>query len=124
MAAFDTANAPADLNLFINVEEGLNRLLNNQEIYARLLKSFADSNYYDELCHKIDEGDLPAAGNTAHKIKGVAANLSLVRVQEIAAKMEQGLKQGDDQFASDLAELEAAIKNTIRCISVLVQESV
>jgi HPt (histidine-containing phosphotransfer) domain-containing protein len=43
---------------------------------------------------KITEGNLHAAGNLAHRIKGTAGNLGAKALQAIAAKMEATLKQG------------------------------
>ena len=70
-----------------NVEEALERCLNNEAFYLRLVdKALQDSNF-DRLKDAVGSGDLDKAFEAAHALKGVLANLALtpllVPVQEI-----------------------------------------
>ncbi len=83
----------------INLEEGLERFSGNWDTFLRLMKYFIKSHesIMSEL-HDVlsrDEVDFDALTETAHKIKGAAANLSAVEVRERAFKLEQSARRGD-----------------------------
>lgn len=61
----------------VNVKDGLDRLLNNQELYERLLKKLPEAISQNEVLTFIDSGDITTAINNAHTIKGVTGNLSI-----------------------------------------------
>ena len=70
-----------------NVDEAMERCLNNEAFYLRLVdKALRDPNF-DRLKDAAGVGDLDRAFEAAHALKGVMANLALtpilVRVQEI-----------------------------------------
>jgi HPt (histidine-containing phosphotransfer) domain-containing protein len=84
----------ADEKIYINVEEGLGRVLNNSKLYVRLLGKFkADPNLAD-LCDCLAAGDLEKARVCAHTLKGLAANLSLTELFERTRDLESGIKEG------------------------------
>lgn len=60
-----------------DIKDGLSRLMNNQEIYERLLKKLPDSIAGQEILEFIDSGDIQTAIKNAHTIKGVTGNLSI-----------------------------------------------
>ena len=60
-----------------NTSEGLQRCLNKEEFYLRMVKKVpADSNF-QKLFDAINAGDLNAAFEASHALKGVVGNLSL-----------------------------------------------
>ena len=70
-----------------NVDEAMERCLNNEAFYLRLAdKALQDPNF-DRLKDAIGAGDLDKAFEAAHALKGVMANLALTPlltpVQEI-----------------------------------------
>lgn len=60
-----------------NADEGLTRCMNMEDFYLRLVKTAAEDTRLDELEAQINAGDLDAAFETAHALKGICANLSL-----------------------------------------------
>ena len=119
MGLTELQNEYADLCQYVDVEDGLNRILNNKEVYGRLLGIFAQDTHLSELRSHIAAGDREAARGCAHKIKGVAANLSLPLVRELSTKVEGLLKQGSIDVPMELAQLEAAINTTVKYIEVV-----
>ena len=70
-----------------NVDEAMERCLNNEAFYLRLVdKALQDPNF-DRLKDAVRAGDLDKGFDAAHALKGVLANLALtpilVQIQEI-----------------------------------------
>ncbi|MDR2357110.1 MAG: Hpt domain-containing protein [Oscillospiraceae bacterium] len=107
-----------DKNVYIDAEDGAKRVGGNMALYKKLLTRFAESNYLESLTAELGSGDIEGAANMAHTIKGVSANLSLTKVNEISAALESALKNGKPH--EDLyAELKTAADATIKEISSL-----
>lgn len=60
-----------------DISDGLNRLMNNEQIYTKLLKKLPESIEKQEILPFIESGDIPTAIQNAHTIKGVTGNLSV-----------------------------------------------
>ena len=72
-----------DLRSFgANVDEGLNRCVNNEEFYLKMVKKAADDTSYEDLAKAIKEKDLDQAFEIAHALKGVLSNLALTPMSE------------------------------------------
>lgn len=63
--------------LGVNTDEGLTRCMNNEQFYLRLVNMIPDEKGFDSLKTALDNGDLQAAFEYAHALKGVLGNLSL-----------------------------------------------
>ena len=81
----------ADL-VFIDVEEGAKRVLNNTKLYAKLLGKFKEDKSIAELEAALANGDMEKAQASAHTLKGIAANLSLVELQKHCMEIENEIK--------------------------------
>ncbi|MDR1211316.1 MAG: Hpt domain-containing protein [Spirochaetaceae bacterium] len=83
-----------DGETYIDLEEGLKRVMNNKKLYVKLLGKFKDETRLDELLADIAGGSMESARIKAHTLKGVSANLSLKRlflkVQELEAQIKEG----------------------------------
>lgn len=60
-----------------NVDEGLNRCMNMEAFYLKLVNSLNGDTRVNELKASLDAGDLDKAFEHAHALKGVYGNLSL-----------------------------------------------
>ena len=65
-----------------NVDEGLKRCMNNEEFYLKLVTKAVEDASYDKLKDAVEAGDLDAAFEAAHALKGVSANLALTPIYE------------------------------------------
>ena len=101
---------------YINVEDALNRIGGNEGLYKKLLGRFVDGNYLEGLSNAIESGDLEEAGKAAHTLKGVSANLSLVKVQTLSTEVEHAIKQ-DQEYKEKLDELKQAYAATLEIIA-------
>ncbi|MBR6470916.1 MAG: Hpt domain-containing protein [Victivallales bacterium] len=60
-----------------NVQEGLQRCVNNEGFYLRLVKKVSGDANFQKLFDAMDAGDLDSAFEAAHALKGALGNLSL-----------------------------------------------
>ncbi|MDR1177766.1 MAG: Hpt domain-containing protein [Spirochaetaceae bacterium] len=83
-----------DGETYIDIEEGLKRVMNNKKLYVKLLGKFRDETRLDDLLADIAGGGMEDARVKAHTLKGVSANLSLkylfLKVQELEAQIKEG----------------------------------
>ena len=101
---------------YIEVNEALNRIGGNEGLYKKLLARFIEGNYMDALCTAVESGDMEESARAAHTLKGVSANLSLVRIQALSLELEHAIKDGTDHTAK-LDELRLAYGVTLEKIA-------
>jgi len=85
---------------YINVEDALKRVGGNMGLYKRLLARFTDEDHIGPLEEALNAGNKEEATHLAHTIKGVSANLSLIKLAAAAADLEHKIKGGLDHSDS------------------------
>ena len=106
---------------YIDVNEGLSRVLKNKKLYARLLKSYLASTSIDPVSVYLQSGDMPAARDAVHSIKGVSANLSITKTFEFSRDLEANIKNGED-YAQSFLLLKDCLETTKPLIEKLIAE--
>lgn len=104
---------------YVDVEAALKRIRDNRKILSSLLQSFAKNTYLEQLQKEIEANDLASAAKTAHAIKGVAANLSLIPLYNLTILLETELKSeyyGQDTFL----EFKTVYEKTISSINQVI----
>lgn len=97
-----------------NVSEGLDRCLNNEAFYLRLVKTAANDQNFERLEEAARKGDLPAAFEAAHALKGVMANLSLTPILTPVSEMTELLRAGKEMdYGSYLKQIDDARKDLL-----------
>ena len=79
----------------IDFDTALKRVMGNKDLLLKLFKDFG-TNYRDvteKLKNLIDQGDFTSARNLAHTLKGVAGNLAINEVYEMAYQLENNLRE-------------------------------
>jgi CheY-like chemotaxis protein len=81
----------------VDLPSALSRLSGNRELLLKLLRNFGRgwAGVTESLQADLAAGDLQKAQITAHSLRGVAANLSIVTVAAAAEALEQALKRED-----------------------------
>lgn len=79
-------------NFGANTDEGLGRCMGNEALYIRLIGMLAGEANFDKLKEAVDAGDLKAAFEAAHALKGVLGNLSLTPIYEPANELTELLR--------------------------------
>ena len=79
-----------------NVDEGLSRCMNNEAFYLRLVETLKGEKGFEMLQTAINAGDLDAAFEAAHALKGVLGNLSITPLYEPVAEITELLRVKQD----------------------------
>ena len=78
-----------------NTDEGLQRCMNNEMFYLRMVKmALSDDRGVKALEAAIGSGDVKAAFEAAHGLKGVLANLALTSCLEPVSELTELLRSG------------------------------
>ncbi len=86
------------------VNEGLNRCLNNEDFYLKLVNRALDDNKLPELKNAIVIKDFDKAFEIAHALKGVYGNLSLTPLYDIIYEITELLRAKKDVDYKDLID--------------------
>ena len=84
----------ADDIIYIDVEAGSKRVMNNITLYAKLLVKFKNDQSFNEVNAAFKEGNIEKAQNASHALKGLAANLSLTELFNQSIELEKQIKDG------------------------------
>jgi len=91
---------------YIDVKDALSRIGGSMDLYKRLLKTFTGGDHIGPLEEALSTGSAEAS-SLLHTLKGVAANLSLIKISALAGELEQKVKNGLDH-SDTFAELKHA----------------
>jgi HPt (histidine-containing phosphotransfer) domain-containing protein len=99
----------------------LTMLGHDQQLAVRLLLAFMESmkNLPDQIKAGLTAGDLAAAKELVHKIKGASGNIGAIRLHAASEALETELKEGC--FAATFSTFEAAFDQTMSVIATLDQ---
>jgi len=102
----------ADNVVYVNIEEGTKRVMNNAKIFAKLLSKFKNDTSFNELDTAMENGDIENAKINVHTLKGLAANLSLTELFKQSVEMETQLKMNSVN-PQQIIIIKDVYKNTI-----------
>jgi len=108
--------------VYVDVADGLKRMMNNPKLYAKLLAKFKDGNKVDALDTAFASGDAEKTLAEIHTLKGIAANLSLLELSARCLELEGQAKIG----AFDRARMDAlkmVFAETLREIDRVIAEN-
>jgi len=84
----------ADSIVYIDMADGVKRVMNNTKLYVKLLIKFRDDSKADDIETALAAGEMEKARSAVHTLKGVAANLSLVELFKQSLELETQIKAG------------------------------
>ncbi len=89
----------------LNITTGLTAARGDLAKYAKLLKMFLLTHGSDaaQIAHHLSQGDLSAAAQLAHALKGSTGTLGAAEIHHFAADLELSLKQKDTAAATLLS---------------------
>ncbi|MCL2759072.1 MAG: Hpt domain-containing protein [Treponema sp.] len=82
----------ADDIVYVNIEDGTKRVMNNIKLYIKLLIKFKDDPNMCGIEAALAEGDMEKAQIAAHTVKGLTANLSLTELYKQCLELESQIK--------------------------------
>ena len=101
---------------YIDVKDALHRIGGSMDLYKRLLGQFSGGNHIDPLEEALNTGDMEEASRKLHALRGVSANLSLIKLSAVTGELEHQVKNGTDH-SETLAELKTVYQTTSQHIA-------
>jgi HPt (histidine-containing phosphotransfer) domain-containing protein len=112
----------ADEVIYVNLNEGVKRVMNNAKLYIKLLTKFKTDTKLDDLETALGAGDLEKAQAAAHTLKGLAANLSLSELFKQSLELETQIKaQAVDP--GQIETLKAAFAQTLQEVDKVIAQN-
>ena len=94
-----------------NVEEGIRRVANREDLYLRLVARVPYESGFTKLREAIIAHNLEAGFQAAHGLKGICANLSLDPLTVIVSEVTEKLRAREDiDYTPYLEEIESLRK--------------
>lgn len=106
---------------YIDVNEGVARLMNNMKIYINVLKKFNGTPLLEDIMAAASAQDFEKLQYAAHTLKGSAGNLSLKRLYELSFSIETCAKESKDP-GELISELQDAVSATAAAAEKLIAE--
>jgi HPt (histidine-containing phosphotransfer) domain-containing protein len=101
-----------------NVADALGRLMNNKNLYKKLLDKFAAgySDYEGKVLDAFNGGNFEEAVQLSHTMKGLAGNLGATALQEASLALELIAKSGakTDDLEEKLAKFSGELKRALQ----------
>lgn len=82
--------------LGVNTDEGVERCVNNEAFYLRMVETALRENRLEQLRSALAEGDLDTAFECAHALKGVLGSLAITKLFETMSEMTEELRSRKD----------------------------
>ncbi len=93
-------------NFGADTDDGLKRCLNKEDFYFKLIGIAINDGNFGKLNEAIEKGDLTAAFEAAHALKGVLSNLSLTPILKPVTEATELLRSGTQtDYSGYLAEI-------------------
>lgn len=108
-----------------DVKNTLDRFMGRQEMYVKFLNKYVDSPECQGLIDSIDKGEYEEAFKFAHTLKGVAGNLGLTPIQDLASDITE-LLRGKEEPEIDkeaLGQKETELKEQQGIFLTLIREN-
>ena len=80
----------------VNTKEGLNRCMNKEAFYFKMLKMGLANDSFEKLEKALAAGNLEEAFESAHALKGVLGNLALTPIYTPLAEITELLRSKKD----------------------------
>jgi CheY-like chemotaxis protein len=102
----------------VETTDGLARVAGNRRLYRNLLEQFAggQAGVGEEIARALERGDRPVAERLAHTVKGVAGNLAIGRLHNVAGALERAIHDGGTEVTSALAEFQTTLHRQVDAI--------
>lgn len=97
-----------------DVSVGLSRCMGNEALYLRLVSTIPSEEHFSKLKDSIEAGDLAAAFENAHALKGVTGNLSLTPLYTPLVEITELLRAKENTDYTELLSEIIRQKDTLK----------
>jgi signal transduction histidine kinase/DNA-binding response OmpR family regulator len=110
----------------VNIEESLKRLVNNKNLFAKLLKQFYDQHrdMLAQIIELIENDNYNEAEKNCHMVKGIVANLGAESLFKALDCVDTSLKQSQRPNQEDLLNASKEFNTFIQGIEALMRSAV
>ncbi len=91
----------------VDTDEGLNRCMNMEAFYFKMIKMGLANEYFDKLEGELKNADIAAAFESAHALKGVVGNLAISPIYKPLSDITEKLRAKE---SADYVALYAPVK--------------
>lgn len=109
----------------IDVNDGIERVMGNRDLYARMLRRFRND-YKDgalPIRTALAAGDAVLAHRMVHSLKGASGMIGAHRLHARAGELEEALRLEEGDFRSILASLISDMEKVLQLLGVLLEGS-
>ena len=104
----------------VNVDEALERFMQNEALLLKYLRRLPADPTYAALCQALDRQDAQAAFAAAHTLKGLAGNLSLQQLYTLVSLQVEQLRGGDLSGAAEtMPRIRQAYEAAVQAVEAL-----
>jgi HPt (histidine-containing phosphotransfer) domain-containing protein len=109
----------------IDVNDGIERVMGNRELYARMLRRFRSDYQHGALPMRtaLSANDITLAHRQAHTLKGAAGMIGAHRLHARASALEEVLRTGAPGLRETLASLTPEIDKVLHLLDILLDGS-
>ena len=86
----------------VDVKDGMGRFVGKLDLFVKIFRKYDDDNNMDLLRDAMEAGNVDAAFNAAHTLKGVCGNLSMKKMFDVASEMTEFLREKDMDSARQM----------------------
>lgn len=86
----------------IDARQGILRLNDSEELYELMLNRFPEDTHFEGLRNAIEKKDVKEAFENAHALKGLAGNLSLIKLYSALVPLVEKLRKDSLENADTL----------------------
>ena len=122
-ADFIELRADAVTREIIDVAEGIDRVMGDRELYARMLKRFRSDygNTVFPIRNALLIHNITLAHRAVHTLKGAAGMIGAHQVAERASALERILRTGSDGAAAAIDALDQALAQALQVLAILTE---
>lgn len=88
-----------------NVDEALERFVNDEELYCTCFNMFLADETFDKLRQSVKDGDSKASFEACHTLKGVGGNLSAGPLYTAICDLTERLRAGNMEDAEKYVDI-------------------
>ncbi len=103
----------------VNVDDAMQRFMNNEKLLARFLKKLKDDTSYNDLVKAVAEENCDKAFEAAHTLKGISGNLALTRLNVLVGEQTEYLRGANRNFeaaAAMMPQITASYEEALKTI--------
>ena len=86
----------------VDVKDGMGRFVGKLDLFVKIFRKYDDDNNMELLRDAMEAGNVDAAFNAAHTLKGVCGNLSMQKMFDVASQLTEFLREKDMDSARQM----------------------